>query len=257
MRLVDIHSHIQFSQYRDDREEVLARMRDKNVDSIVVGVDLKSSKEAVALAEQHDNLYASVGLHPNDVFKEDFNTEEFGKLLENKNTVSVGECGLDYFRTEETKENKQKQKEVLEKHIELALKFDLPLMLHCRNAYDDLAEMLKQKKKEHGDKLRGNVHFFAGSWDAAQKFLDLGFTLSFTGVITFTNDYDEVIENMPIDMIMSETDCPFVAPVPHRGKRNEPSYVDSVVERIAEIKKQEVEKVTDIISNNVKRVFGV
>lgn len=266
-KLFDIHSHIQFPQYEDDREEVLKRMRDNNVVSIVVGVDLESSKEAVLLAEKNDNLYASVGLHPNDVFNEDFNVEEFEKLLKNKKTVSVGECGLDYFRTEETKENKEKQKEVLERHIELAVKFDLPLMIHCRNAhpndcsvgqaYDDLITILSVKKKKHGDRLRGNIHFFAGDPETAQKFLNLNFTLSFTGVITFTNDYDEAIMNTPMNMIMSETDCPFVTPIPHRGKRNEPAYVEEVVKRIAEIKGESIKKIQNNISQNAQRIFGI
>jgi len=266
MRLVDIHSHIQFPQYKDDRKEVLARMKDNDVVSIVVGVDLESSKQAVLLAEKNNNLYASVGLHPNSVLDENFDIEEFEKLLENKKTVSVGECGLDYFRTEATKENKEKQKEVLGYHVELAIKFDLPLMIHCRNArpngssgraYEDLIEILSTKKKKYGDKLRGNIHFFAGDWEIAQKFLNLNFTLSFTGVITFTGDYDEVIANTPMNMIMSETDCPFVTPTPHRGKRNEPIYVKEVIKRIAEIKGEEIDKTMSIISQNAHRVFNI
>ena len=125
-------------------------------------------------------------------------------------------------------------------------------MLHIRQAYDDALEVIKSHAK-----VRGDTHFFAGSWDTAKKFLDLGFTLSFTGVITFTHDYDEVIKNTPLDMLLSETDAPYVTPVPHRGKRNEPAYVIEVVRKIAEIRGQDVEMVRAQLIENAVRVFSV
>ena len=178
--------------------------------------------KAVALAEVHEDVFASVGLHPNDTARESFNEEFFRELLSQEKVVAVGECGLDFFRTEGTEENKKRQKEIFERHIDIAVEFNKPLMIHCRNAYDDMITILSQKKKEHGDRLRGNIHFFAGNLETAQKFLALNFTLSFTGVITFTHDYDEVVKNIPLEMIMTETDCPYVTPVPHRGKEMNP-----------------------------------
>jgi TatD DNase family protein len=130
-------------------------------------------------------------------------------------------------------------------------------MLHCREAYDETLSILESYKKEAGEKLRGNCHFFAGNVEQAKKFLDLGFTMSFTGVITFTHDYDEVIKFLPRDSIMSETDAPFVAPVPFRGKRNEPSFVVEVVKKMAEIRGEEPLALSEAIINNSKRIFGI
>ncbi len=257
MKFFDIHSHIQFPPYDADREEVISRMKKEEVGTIVVGTEKNSSQKAVALAEVHEDVFASVGLHPNDTARESFNEEFFRELLSQEKVVAVGECGLDFFRTEGTEENKKRQKEIFERHIDIAVEFNKPLMIHCRNAYDDMITILSQKKKEHGDVLRGNIHFFAGNLETAQKFLALNFTLSFTGVITFTHDYDEVVKNIPLEMIMTETDCPYVTPVPYRGKRNEPAYVVEVVKKISEIRGESFEKVRDRIRENVRRVFNV
>lgn len=259
MKLIyfDIHSHIQFPKFDQDREEVINHMKENGVFSVVVGTDLKTSEAAVSLAEKHENLFASVGLHPNDAIAGDFDESAYRKLLSNSKTVAVGECGLDYFRTDGTEENKKKQKEIFKKQIKLALEFNKPLMIHCRNAYEDMLEILAEHKQESGEKLRGNIHFFAGSRDIVEKFLKLGFTLSFTGVITFADQYDEVIKNTPLEMIMSETDCPYVAPAPYRGKRNEPVYVSEVVKKISEIKEEDFEKTRKILAENARRMFRI
>ncbi len=173
--------------------------------------------------------------------------EELGK---SPRVIAIGECGLDYFRLEE--KTKEVQKEAFIQQIELANTLGKPLMLHIRNAYDDALEVLKAHAK-----VKGDVHFFAGDWATAKKFLDFGFTLSFTGVVTFTHDYDEVIKNAPLDMLLSETDAPYVTPAPHRGKRNEPAYVELVVRKIAEIRGEDFEKVSQQILENACRVFGI
>ena len=144
------------------------------------------------------------------------------------------------------------QRRVFIKQIELANKLNKPLMLHIRNAYEDALEIIKAHAK-----VRGDVHFFAGDWEIAKKFLDIGFTLSFTGVLTFTHDYDEVVKNAPLDMILSETDAPYVTPVPHRGKRNEPAYVQEVVRAIAGIRGEDLEMVAIQVLANARRVFGL
>ncbi len=267
IKFVDIHSHVQFPEFDGDREEVISRMKNAGVFSVVVGTDLKTSEMAVRLAGKHENLFASVGLHPNDAISENFDYSAYRELVSNPKTVAIGECGLDYFRTEGTEGNKKKQKEIFEKQINLALEFDKPLMIHCRpaspklregrNAYEDMIDILTIHKKEHGGKLRGNIHFFAGDWSIAQKFLKLDFTLSFTGVITFAEQYDEVIKNAPLNMIMSETDCPYVAPTPHRGKRNEPNHVLEVVKRIAGIRGEDFEKTKEAMAKNAARVFRI
>lgn len=242
-------------------------MEDEGVGVLVVGVDAKSSELAIREVVEKDYLFATVGLHPNDVFKESFDISYYRELAKNKKVVAIGECGLDFFRTKPEKEKIQKQKEVLEAHIALAVELNKPLMIHCRDplrrgggeasAHDDLIDILKSKKKEHGDMLLGNIHFFTGTKEIAKKYFELDFTISFTGVLTFTHDYDEVVKYAPLDMIMSETDCPFAAPVPHRGERNEPVYVIEVVKKIAEIRGEDFGIVRGALVENARRVFAL
>ena len=261
---IDIHSHISFPDFDADREAVIGRMKEKNIWAIDVGTDFKNSKKAAKYAAANDGIFSSAGLHPTDDGNEDFDKEAYRKLFANHKVVAVGECGLDYFCLDESNQasqkskvesKKQRQKKIFEKQIEIALELDKPLMIHCRDAYADLLEILRSYSAARGSKLRGNMHFFAGSWETAKKFLDLGFTLSFTGVITFARDYDEVIKNAPLDMIMAETDSPFVAPLPYRGKRNEPIYVAEVVKKIAQIRGEDFNRVRELILKNSLRVF--
>ncbi|MBM2817497.1 MAG: Hydrolase, TatD family [Parcubacteria group bacterium] len=274
---IDIHSHISFPDFDGDREAVIGRMKEKNIWAIDVGTNFENSKKASENSAANQEIYASAGLHPTDDGSEVFDAAAYKKLFANPKILAVGECGLDYFRGTQfqisrpqrlsvamagvaklkTQNYKERQKEIFEKQIDLALELDKPLMVHCRDAYDDLLEILYSYSAERGSKLRGNMHFFAGSWEVAKKFLDLGFTLSFTGVITFTRDYDEVIKNVPIDMIMAETDSPFVAPLPYRGKRNEPIYVAEVVKKIAEIRGEDMDKIREQILKNSLRTFDL
>ncbi|MEI7513007.1 MAG: TatD family hydrolase [bacterium] len=255
---IDIHSHLNFSDYEKDFDDLIQRLKDTNTGTITVGTDLLSSQKAVELAQVYENIYACIGLHPAEDTGETFNEEEFEKLALQKKVVAVGECGLDYGRNSDaTEEAKQRQKIDFEKQINFAVKFDLPLMLHIRNAHKDVLNILKEKKKEFGEKLRGDVHFFSGDKNIAQEYLDLGFTMSFTGVITFTRDYDEVIRFIPLDKMMSETDSPYVTPVPHRGQRNEPSYVQEVVKKIAEIRGEDFEMVRKTLSDNAVKYFNL
>jgi len=260
----DIHSHVSFPEFDKDRESVLERMREKGVWTITVGVDYASSKKATEMTSELEGFFATIGQHPADNRKEVFNIDDYKKLITHPKVVAVGECGLQYFRVKKNvEEEKKRQKELFEKHIELALLHDKPLMLHCRSsegstdAYDDMADILELHAKTHGSKVRGNVHFFVGTIPIARRFLELGFTFSFTGVITFARDYDDVIKYVPLKRIMSETDCPFVAPVPHRGTRNEPVYVIEVVKKITEIRGEEYEKVRAQLVLNAMRVFDI
>lgn len=257
-----IHCHLDSPDYEADKEAVLARMKEREVGAITIGTDFESSKKAVMIASKNnnknENVWACIGVHPN---KGEFSEIKFEDLMrENREkVVAIGECGLDFFKIDMTnlEEEKNSQKANFEKQINFALKHDRPLMLHCREAYGDVLDILEIYKKQAGEKLRGNCHFFAGNITEAKRFLDLGFTLSFTGVITFTHDYDEVIKFIPIDSIMSETDAPYVAPVPHRGKRNEPVFVIEVVKKIAEIRGENEEKVREAMLGNAKRVFNL
>ena len=287
----DIHSHLNFSDFNEDREEVIKKMSDEGMGAISVGIDLETSKEVVDLADKYDNIFATIGLHPTKTSsggfgpssggfgpssggfgpssggfgpdaRESFNKKNYKELVKNKKVVAIGECGLDYYRIKNNKsEIKNTQKENLERQIQFALENDLPLMLHFRpsvktmDAYMDGLDILNSYAKNHGEKLRGNTHFFAGDLDTAGKFLNIGFTLSFTGVITFADNYDEIIKYTPLDMLMSETDCPFAAPSPFRGKRCEPLYIKEIVKRISEIKSIEYEKVEKTLVDNAFKIF--
>lgn len=253
-KLFDSHCHIQLSQFDEDRESVLTRMQEKSVAGIVIGTDLPESKDAVVLAAQHTFLWAAVGLHPNDNLTEKFDEAAYTELAQSPKVIGIGECGLDYFRSGGTPEEKTAQKERFIAQIDLAKKADKTLIIHCRNAHDDMLEILQ--KYEIGESaLRVVIHFFTGSGELAQKYLDLGCYLSFPGPITYTDMYDESIRVTPIDRMLSETDSPFAAPVPLRGKRNEPVYVEHVVAKIAALKNLSVEEVGKQIVKNSQKAF--
>jgi TatD DNase family protein len=279
MKYFDAHTHLNFVAFKDDTDAAVQRALEVGVGMNIVGTQYDTSASAVALADKYEGVYATIGLHPIHTGKsyhdekelgeggkaftsrgEEFNSAKYEGLGASPKVIAIGECGLDYFRLEE--KTKSTQSEAFIQQIELANKIKKPLMLHIRpsvaeamagkNAYDDALEILKAHAK-----VKGDTHFFAGDWAIAKKFLDFGFTLSFTGVITFTHDYDEVIRNAPLDMLLSETDAPYVTPMPHRGKRNESSYIPLIVKRIAEIRGEEYETVSAALYANACRVFGL
>ena len=259
----DIHSHLYFPDYDKDREEEIKKIKKEKIGTITIGTDFESSKTAMEMTEKHDNLFASVGQHPGDLKEDSVFDDRLEHIAENKKVVAIGECGLDYFRVAPMNQSlKMIQKTIFEYHIDLALEKELPLMLHIRSsngsqdAYNDALTILEHHAKISGDKLKGNAHFFAGDIETLKRFLTIGFTVSFTGVITFTRDYDEVLKYAPLQMILSETDAPFVAPVPHRGKRNSPLYVPEVVKKIAEIRGEELDTVKKALISNTERQFG-
>ena len=214
---------------------------------------LVQSKEALELAKKHDFLWAAVGLHPNDNLDEVFDMPAYEKLARNPKVVAIGECGLDYFRGGGTFEEKTTQRVRFEMQMDLAAKVGKPLIIHCRNAHDDMLEILTTKKLD----IPVIIHFFTGTGELAQKYLDLGCYLSFPGPITYTDMYDQSILDTPMDRILSETDSPFAAPVPYRGKRNEPAYVSHVVAKIALIKEMDLPDVAAQIVQNSQKVFGI
>jgi len=252
----DIHSHLNFKDYDVDRDEVMKRLASTETATIVVGTDFESSKWAVEIAEKYENVYACIGVHPVDDPKITFEKSKFEELIKHPKVVAVGECGIDLFRIDKEQDFDQQKKEFL-KHIEFAIEYNKPIMIHSRNAYDEVLEILEPLVKIHGDKLRGNSHFFTGTLEQAKRYWAIGFTTSFTGVITFARDYDEVIKNAPLNMIMSETDAPWVSPAPYRGKRNEPSYVQEAVKKIAEIRGEDLETVEMALVENACRAFGI
>jgi len=269
MKTVDTHSHFNLAQFEADQFEAITRMRDGDIGTICVGIDVPTSEKAVALAASNPDIWACVGQHPTH-WGEEFNPTQMHDIAAAPRVVAIGECGLDYFREDDrTDEAKQKQRELFQAQIELAARFDLPLMLHIRpeagtmKAYEDALEMLEVQQQimtqsggtAASKSLRGTAHFFAGDKTIADRFLTLGFHISFSGVITFVKEYEDLVAHIPLERILSETDAPFAAPAPHRGKRNEPSYVIEIVKKIAEIKKCTYEEVSLQLLTNAKNLF--
>lgn len=263
MKYFDAHCHVQFDPYDQDRAAVIASMQEKEVGGMVVGVDLDSSVKALKLVENLPNFYASAGLHPNYVLDERFDEDSFRAILRHPKMKAVGECGLDNFRPLDVEVAKVEQRRVFEKHIELAIEANKPMMIHSRptkgtqDAYRDMIDILGTYKKEHGDRLRGDIHFFVGSIEEARDFLDLGFTMSFTAVLTFTRDYDEVVRFLPLQSILTETDSPYVAPSRIRGQRNDPISVIDVVASLAEIRGEDEEMVREQVLQNAAKLFSL
>ncbi len=253
MRLFDSHCHLQLEQYDADRAEVLTRMQEKGMGAVLIGVDYNTSKAALELAKQHDFLWTSVGLHPNDNQKEQWLdiSSQMEELAQDPKVVAIGECGLDYFRSGGTPEEKTAQKDKFVLQMQLAQKIGKTLIIHCRNASDDMLALLA----EHKPTVPVVIHFFTGKKHLAKQYLELGCYLSFPGPITYTNMYDDAVSVCPIDKMLIETDSPFAAPVPYRGKRNEPSYVEHVAAKIAHVKGLTAEDVCTRTLQNAKEAF--
>ena len=254
---IDTHSHIYFNAYQDDVEGVLNRMREEKTATVVIGTDINTSTEAVAFAKAHSDvvLGATIGLHPNSA-EEGFNEAAYEVLLHEGVVLGIGECGLDFYRSDPL-ETFDHQQDVLEVQVDFALKHDLPLMLHVRPSQgsdDAHEEALKVLERKPG--VRGNCHFFTGSLKMAKRYWELGFTTAFPGVITFAKELEEVVAAAPLDMILGETDSPYATPVPFRGERNEPIRVKEVYKKIAEIKHLDEEEVREQLTKNAIRVFG-
>jgi TatD DNase family protein len=276
MKYIDVHGHVNFPAYDADRDAVIDRAHKADVGMISVGTDLELSKSAIELAEKNTNMWAIVGLHPvfcgeshNDPqetgnegdhvrAKQEFDYQAFRKLAEHPKVVAIGECGLDFFHS--GPEDVDAQKEVFIQHIKLANEVGKPLMLHVRNSKDasQPSAYLEALKilKEHSQ-VKANFHFFAGTMDEMNAILKAGYYLSFTGVLSFARSYDEQIKNISLDRIMTETDCPYVAPAPYRGKRNEPSYVVEVVKAIAKIRGESEDTIAKQVMENVKTFFNL
>lgn len=270
MRYIDIHTHLNLSVFSDDRDAVVTRMRDAGVSAINVGTCRTTSERAIACAEQYDNCWATIGVHPCDVVATDpdggvsdsdgdgggWDMDVFRRMAQHERVVAIGEVGFDYYHYGDADATVAREREVFAEQIALANEVGKPLMLHVRtkpgqrDAYRDTLEVLRSDAK-----VPGNVHFFAGSVEHAQAFFDLGYTISFTGVITFTHDYDEVIRYAPLDMIHAETDAPFVTPVPHRGTRNEPMHVREVYKKIAALKGLDEEVVREQLVRSAQTLF--
>jgi TatD DNase family protein len=271
MRLFDVHTHTQFQAFKDDWKETIKHALYENVWLINVGTQKDTSARAVEIANQYkEGVYSTAGLHPIHTEKSYHDPQELGgekgfesreenldyeyykNLAKDPKVVAIGECGLDYYRLSE--DTKKRQKEVFERQIQLASEVKKPLMIHCRQAFTDLISILNINYKILNTPP-GVVHFFSGTKEDSAKLMDLDFSFSFGGVITFAREYEKLIKYLPLKRILLETDAPYVAPIPYRGERNEPSYVLEVAKKIATVKKISVEEVAEVTFTNAQRIF--
>ena len=278
--LIDTHAHVNFKAFKDDADEVIRRSLAADTWMILVGSEVKTSKRALEYANKYEKgVYAAVGLHPIHTHEqeargedyefttreEDFSYDVYEKLAQFKKVVAIGEVGLDYYQVDaagDIRAIKQKQKQVFQEQLKLAHNLKLPVIIHCRQAHDDMLEILKAFKKDHKDSLPkdkawGVMHCFSGDEELAWQYFKLGLNISFTGLITFSAQWDDLIRRLPNDKFMVETDCPYMTPEPFRGRRNEPLFVKKVAERIAEIKNLSLEKISEITTNNAKILFNI
>lgn len=264
--LIDSHAHLNFKEYEDEIEDVIKRSLVSNTQIITIGSNLESSQKGVEIADEHDGMWAVIGCHPDDI-GERIELRAFAKLAESSNkVVGIGEVGLDFFRLpadhKEARENRELQIRAFKDFIKLSNDLCLPLVLHCRGeakdpyaAYDLMLEILCSQPTAQSPKTIGVIHCFGGNLEQAKMFIDLGFYIGVTGIVTFKNskELQAIVKQIPLDKILIETDAPFLTPEPHRGEKNEPSFVQFVARKIAEVKGltfEEVEKAT--YANTVK-----
>lgn len=251
LRTIDTHCHPQMSQYDADRDAVIRRALEAGVGMVCVGVDAGTSRQACLLAEQYEGLYASVGLHPNDNLDEEYSQEEYRVLAAHPKVVAIGEIGLDYYRTTDPGK-KEFQKERFEQQLELARETGKPVVIHCRDAHADMRDLLSR----HGG-LKGVIHSFTGTKDDALHYIELGFHIGFNGILTFARDYDDALRAVPGDRLLLETDAPYLAPVPFRGKRNEPVHILETARVIADIRGTSVEAILGESLRNAMAMFNI
>lgn len=283
---IDTHAHVNFAAFKSDADEVIRRSLDSDTWMILVGSELKTSGRALDYANKYQRgVYAAIGLHPVhlengsvDTGEEDnaaaagfiaraeeFDYDSYEKMAKFEKVVAIGEIGLDYYHLDPAKDIsaiKKKQQEVFAQQLLLARSLDLPVIIHCRQAHDDLLAILQEFKKEYGhlmptDKSWGVIHCFSGDEDLAWKYFKLGLLISFTGLITFSKQWDDLIRKIPLDKLMIETDTPYMTPEPYRGQRNEPILVQYVANRIADIRGIKLEKVAEITTATARSFFRI
>ncbi len=251
MQLIDTHSHIYYDKYENDFDKVLSRAKENNLEKIIcVGVDIESSKKSIELSEKHNMIYATAGYHPHETKEANQNyLNELEKLLNHNKVVAVGEIGLDFFYNHS---DKKTQIKIFNEQLELANHLYMPCVIHNRNSDEELLDCLKNKKIE-----KGVIHCFASNLKFAKELINLNLFLSFTGLITFNQELENVVKEIPLNKIMIETDSPYLTPKPHRGKRNEPYMVKYVAKKIAEIKNISYDEVANTTTKNAVKFFGL
>lgn len=252
MGLVDSHCHLNFKPLGEDMEGVLARAREAGVSHMLnVSVNLEDYPQVLALAREHDNIYASVGVHPCYQDARDPTVEELLELADDPRVIAIGETGLDYFRIGG---DMQWQKDRFARHIRAAVKIDKPLIIHTREAAEDTINILRE---EQAQRCGAVMHCFAENWEVASQALELGFYISFSGIVTFNSaaQLKEVARKTPLDRILVETDAPYLAPVPMRGKPNQPAFVAHTARYVAELKGLDIERLQEQTTENFFSLF--
>ena len=250
---IDVHAHLNDKKF-ENIDEIITNAEQAGVEKIITaGYDITSSIEGLEIANKHTGVFATVGIHPEnaDDVEENY-LDKLKELCKDKKVVAIGEIGLDYhFRSD----NKDLQKKILIEQIALANELNLPVVLHCRDAIGDMMTLLQ----EHRLKRESLLHCYSGSIESAREFMKLGFSFSFGGVVTFKNASNviNVVSNLPLEKIMLETDCPYMAPVPFRGKMNEPKFIPYIAEKIAEIKSLSVEEIAEKTTKNAEKMFKI
>lgn len=283
--LIDSHAHVNFNAFKDDGDKIIKKCLDNNVWVVNVGAEIKTSQRAVEYANRYNQgVYAIVGLHPIHILVEDnnsnrdvdnedikyrekFDYQKYLDLAKDNKVVAIGEVGLDYHHFEDPTNYEslqiyelekegiiKKQKEILVEFIKIANEVNKPVAIHCWGAYKDLLDILQNNSVNK----KGIIHSFVGSYKTAREFREMGFKLSFNGIITYSESYDKVIRDTPIEDILIETDCPYLTPSPlERYSRNEPMNVKYVLEKIAKLKEISPDEVEEIIERNTREVFGI
>lgn len=287
-KFIDTHCHVHFQAYKEDMDEIVQRSLDAGVGMITVGTQSTTSKNGIALAEKYDGVWCTIGLHPNHLHAQDFFDENelppgivddlqegdgpahiktraerfdwdyYRELAKHPKVVGVGELGLDYYRVPpgvDLEQLKQEQKEQAREQLRFASEVDKPVVIHCRDAHADQAELLQEEIDRGGLKRRGVIHCFTGTAEEAARYRELGFYVSFTGIVTFGKNVMEAARATPLEQIMIETDAPYLTPAPYRGKRNEPRYVEYVAQKIAELKGVSIDEVARVTTDNAKKLF--
>lgn len=281
--LIDTHCHAHFRGYGADTEDVVRRAREAGVRMITVGTNLATSREALAFAKAHDGVWATAGLHPGhatasshhdeeelaeppSAYGERFDAQAFRELAVDPKCVAIGECGLDYCRLEgDATDAKERQDAALRAQFDLATETGKPVVIHCRDAHPEQLALIREHVGAGKLGRRGAIHCFTGTLEEARAYAELGFLISFTGIITFpprkgegaVSSLQQVVRELPLSSILVETDAPYLAPVPHRGKRNEPAFVRLVAEKVAELKGIPLEAVAMATTENARRLFSL
>lgn len=285
-KFIDTHSHVHFQAYKDDMDEVVKRSLDAGVGIITVGTQSTTSKNGIELAERYDGVWATIGLHPNHLHAQEFADEDelspddpqhthqvkiktraekfdveyYRELAKHPKVVAIGEFGLDYYRLPpnvDISQLKADQMFAVREQLHFATQLAKPVVIHCRDAHEDQFSLLKGEIDNGGLTRRGVVHCFTGTAEEAAKYKEIGFYVSFTGIVTFGKNVMEAAREVPLEQMLIETDSPYLTPAPNRGKRNEPINVRFVAEKIAELKGISVDEVARITTENARKLFGI